>query len=291
MTANWLEGGALSKRLREEAAARGRKVAADLGRPPTLASLRVGDDAASEGYQRTKGGAATRIGLDYRAEHLPAGTPTGAVVDALRRLQADDGVDAVMVEMPLPAGCDTAAVVAAIDLARDVDAVHPASLGRLACGLPGPVPATPRAVMALLAESGVPLAGAHAVVVGRSRTVGLPAALLLLQADATVTVCHSRSRRLAAHTRRADVLVVAAGRPGLVGPADIKPGAVVVDVGTNWVSDGAREHMVGDVDTAAVAEVAGWVTPVPGGVGPVTTALILLSTVELAERRLAPSAG
>lgn len=287
MSVTWLEGGALSKRLREEAGGRARRLAQAIVRPPQLVSLRVGDDPASEAYQRTKGNAATRVGLDYRAEHLPATATTADVVAALQRLQAIDSVDALMVELPLPAGCDTAAVVAAVDPARDVDAVSPASLGRLAAGLPGPQPATPRAVMALLAEGGVPLAGAHAVVVGRSRTVGLPAALLLLQADATVTICHSRSRRLSAQTRRADVLVVAAGRPGLIGRADVKPGAAVVDVGTHWVADGGREHMVGDVETAAVAEVAGWLTPVPGGVGPVTTALILLAAVELAERRAA----
>lgn len=291
MAAQWLEGKTLAAQLRADATARVARFAASAGRPPMLVSLLVGDDAASAAYQRAKGSAATKFGVGFRAERMAADAGTEAVVSALRAFNGDDGVDAILVEMPLPAGCDTAAVQAAIDPRRDVDAVTPENLGRLLCGQNGPRPATPRAVMALLAEAGVALGGADAVVVGRSKTVGLPAALELLHADATVTVCHSRSRDLPSITRRADVLVVAVGRPHLIGADAVKPGAVVIDVGTNWVDDASGGRMVGDVDTAAVAEVAGWLTPVPGGVGPVTTALILWATIELAERRAGLSPG
>lgn len=285
MAVQWLKGKDLSDRLRAEAGARAGRFSTAFGRAPVLASLLVGDDAASIAYQRSKAAAAARVGIEYRAERLDAGVGTDAAVAAVQRLCADERIDALLVEMPLPRGCDEAAVRAALDPARDVDAIAPVSLGRLAAGLPGPLPATPRAVLAVLRDAGIPLAGAHAVVVGRSKTVGLPAAQLLLQADATVTVCHSRTRDLGAFTRQADVLVVAVGKPALLGADDVRPGAVVIDVGTNWVEDAAGGRLVGDVDTDAVATVAGWLTPVPGGVGLVTTALILLSTVELAERR------
>ena len=285
MAASWLMGKTLSERLRADAAERSTRFAASVGRPPALVSLLVGDDAASAAYQRSKGVAAAKAGIAYRAERLAADATTADVVAAVQALNADAAVDGILVEMPLPRGCDTAAVQAAIDPLRDVDAVTPANLGRLICGMPGPQPATPRAVMALLADAGIALAGAQAVVVGRSKTVGLPVALLLLQADATVSICHSRSRDVAAVARTADVLVVAVGRPALIGPDAVKPGAVVVDVGTNWVDDGDGGRMVGDVDTAAVADVAGWLTPVPGGVGPVTTACVLVATLELAEHR------
>lgn len=285
MAATWLKGKALSDRLRAEAGERAGRFQAAHGRPPLLVSLLVGDDDASLAYQRSKGAAAAKVGIGYRAERVAGDAGTAAVVDAVEGLCADDGVDGIIVEMPLPSGCDEAAVRAALDPARDVDAISPVSLGRLLAGLPGPLPATPRAVLAVLHDADIPLVGAHAVVVGRSKTVGLPAAQLLLRADATVTVCHSRTRDLGALTRLADILVVAAGRPALIGPGDVKAGAVVIDVGTNWVQDADGGRLVGDVDTDAVARVAGWLTPVPGGVGLVTTALILLATIEHAERR------
>lgn len=285
MTAEILDGRALAKEIRADVAERASAFASAAGRPVGMATFLVGDDEASASYARTKKRAAERAGIAFEIVHRSAETRTEELLDALRARRDDEAVDGLMVEMPLPAGCDVAAVQAAVAPEKDVDGVHPASLGRLLSGHPSVVPATPRAVMALLDRAETPLEGANALVLGRSKTVGLPAALLLLARNATVTVAHSRTRALPALARRADVLVVAVGVPGLLKADMVKPGATVIDVGTNWVEDEAGGRLVGDVDFDAVAEVAGVLTPVPGGVGPVTTATVLRTAVELAEAR------
>lgn len=294
MTAVLLEGRALASALREEARARAQAVASTRGRPPGIGVLLVSDDPAVAAYARSKQRSAERLGLAHAQRRLPADARTEAVLAALAELQGDPAIDGVIVELPLPPGVDAARVLAAIDPEKDADGAHPFNLGRLAAGQPGPRPATPSAVLALLDAADTPLAGAHAVVVGRSRSVGLPMALMLLARNATVSIAHSRSRDMAALARTADVLVVAAGVPELVGAAAIKPGATVIDVGTNWVPEPTADdpeagRLVGDVAFEAAFEVAGALTPVPRGVGPVTTAMLLLSVVALAEARGAGS--
>ena len=289
MSALPLDGRSLAKTIRAEVADRAAAFAAASGRAPVLVSLLVGDDAASLSYARSKARQAEKVGIAFRLQQLPAKATTEEVVSAVEALCAAQEVDALIIEMPLPKGVDVAAVQDAIDPARDADGVSPDSLGRLAATLPGPRPATPQAVMALLDAAETPLEGARAVVVGRSKTVGLPAALLLLARNATVTVVHSRTRALAEITREAEVLVAAVGRPGLITADAVGAGATVVDVGTNWVADPSAKaggRLVGDVDPE-VATVAGALSPVPGGVGPVTTAILLRTTLELAEARRA----
>lgn len=289
MTAQVLDGRALAAELRVALAARAGACTARLGRTPCLAVVLVGDDPASVAYAKVKARLADRIGVNLRLVRL-AGDPAGnteSVVYAVDALNADLGVDAILVEMPLPAGYDEAAVRAAIAPEKDADGVAPANLGRLLAGQSGPRPATPRAVMAILDAAGTQLQGAAAVVVGRSAVVGKPLAMLLLARHATVTIAHSRTRELAAVTRSAEVLVSAAGVPGLIGAGHVRDGATVVDVGTTFVGEGAEGRMVGDVDFDAVLNVAGALTPVPGGVGPVTTAMVFQNTLDLAEARLA----
>ncbi|TWF75382.1 methenyltetrahydrofolate cyclohydrolase /5,10-methylenetetrahydrofolate dehydrogenase (NADP+) [Pseudonocardia hierapolitana] len=269
----------------------GRELAADLrrrtaesaaaltaaGRPPRLAIVVATADESSAWYVRSIAKAAAAAGIVC---DVVSPTPT-EILAVLSRLGADDDVHGIILQTPLPAGVDVGDLAPAIPPAKDVDGANPASLGRLAAGLPAFPPATAEAVLALLDHHGVALAGRHAVVVGRSTVVGKPAAHLLLDRDATVTICHSRTTDLAAITRQADVLVAAVGRPGLITPAHVSPGTVVIDVGTNPTADGT---LVGDVDPA-VAEKAAGLTPVPGGVGPVTTALLLQHTVRAAEDR------
>jgi methylenetetrahydrofolate dehydrogenase (NADP+)/methenyltetrahydrofolate cyclohydrolase len=268
----------------------GRELAADLrrrttasaaaltaaGRPPRLAIVVATADESSAWYVRSIAKAAAAAGIVCDVV-----SPAPAEIHGvLSRLAADDDVHGIILQTPLPAGIDVGDLAPAIPPAKDVDGANPASLGRLAAGLPAFPPATAEAVLALLDHHGVALAGHHAVVVGRSTVVGKPAAHLLLDRDATVTICHSRTSDLAALTRQADVLVAAVGRPGLITPEHVSPGTVVIDVGTNPTPDGG---LVGDVD-AAVAEKAAALTPVPGGVGPVTTALLLQHTVRAAEQ-------
>jgi len=294
MSAVLLDGRGLAGTLRASARARASALFALRGRPPGIGVLLVSDDPAVVAYARGKAKAAAAVGIAHIAVRLPVDSDTSTVLAALVALQADPKVDGVIVELPLPPNVDATRVLAVIDPAKDADGAHPVSLGRLAFGLPGPRPATPAAVVALLEAAGTQLAGAQAVVVGRSRTVGLPAALMLLARDATVSICHSRTRDMAALARTADVLVVAAGVPELIGPEAVKPGATVVDVGTNWLpepraDDPSAGRLVGDVAFDAVRAVAGRLTPVPGGVGPVTTATLLLSVVALAEANAASS--
>jgi methylenetetrahydrofolate dehydrogenase (NADP+)/methenyltetrahydrofolate cyclohydrolase len=248
------------------------------GTPPRLAIVVATADESSAWYVRSIAKAAAAVGIVCDIVS-PAAT-VEEIGRALRRLGEDDAVHGIILQTPLPTGVDVADLAAEIPPAKDVDGANPASLGRLAAGLPAFPPATAEAVLALLDHHGVALAGRHAVVVGRSTVVGKPAAHLLLDRNATVTICHSRTSDLAAITRQADVLVAAVGRPGLITPEHVTPGTVVIDVGTNPTADGG---LVGDVDPA-VAEVATGLTPVPGGVGPVTTALLLQHTVRAAEQ-------
>ena len=276
MGATLMDGKALAARIREEVAA---EVAA-FPRPIGLATVLVGDDPASDVYIRMKHKATLEVGIAARDLRLPADTSEGDLLALVAELNADDAVDGILVQLPLPDGIDEGRVIRAVDPVKDVDGFHPVNAGLLLAGTPGHVPGTPLGVLALLDEYGVELQGANAVVVGRSDIVGKPAALLLLHRHATVTICHSRTRDLAAETSRADVLVAAVGVPRLVGPELVKRGAAVVDVGINRTEAG----LVGDVDPA-VAERAGLLTPVPGGVGPMTIAMLLRSTVRAARYR------
>ncbi len=284
MTARLLDGRAIAATLRTAVRQQAERFRQEAGRPPQLAAVLVGDDEASLTYARAKEKAALACGIDFRLHQLASGTGTANLLSTLGRLSADPVVDAILLERPLPAGYDAAAAVAAIDPARDADGATPSSLGRLVLGQPGPRPATALAVLEVLAAAEVPLEGARAVVVGRSAQVGLPVALLLLHAQATVSLVHTRTRDLAMYSRQADVLVVAAGRPALIRVEHVCPGATVIDVGTNVVHDAAGTRIVGDV-APEVSEIAGLLSPVPGGVGPVTTAVLMRTAVELAQTR------
>ncbi|PRX98904.1 bifunctional 5,10-methylenetetrahydrofolate dehydrogenase/5,10-methenyltetrahydrofolate cyclohydrolase [Allonocardiopsis opalescens] len=279
MSAELISGRELAAELREGTAARAARLA-EAGRPPRLAVVWATDDGAAAWYVRSIAKAADKAGVGCELVELGASASADAVQARLAESGGDPSVHGVILQTPLPDGAEPDELAAVIPPDKDVDGANPLSLGRLAAGLPAFAPATAAAVLALLDHHGVALAGRHAVVVGRSTVVGKPAAHLLLDRDATVTVAHSRTADLAAVTRTAEVLVVAAGRPGLITPDHVRPGAVVVDVGTNPTPDGG---LVGDVAPEA-AERAGALTPVPGGVGPVTTALLLRHTVIAAER-------
>ena len=252
---------------------------------PGLAVVLVGDDPASQVYVRSKGRACIAAGLASFEHRLPADAGPAAVLDLVRRLDADDRVDGILVQLPLPRHIDPHAVIAAIDPAKDVDGFHPVNVGRLWNGEPGLVPCTPQGCLILLRSVQASLAGVEAVVLGRSPIVGRPVAALLLAADCTVTVAHSRSRDAARLCRREDILIAAVGRPGLVKGDWIKPGATVIDVGINRSDAAEGVRLVGDVDFAEARAVAGAITPVPGGVGPMTIACLLRNTVLAACRR------
>jgi methylenetetrahydrofolate dehydrogenase (NADP+)/methenyltetrahydrofolate cyclohydrolase len=277
MTAVRIDGKELALKVRAE-------VAEDVkafGRPVCLATILVGDDPASHVYVGSKHQASHEAGIDSRDHRFPADTPEQEVLQLIADLNADDAVDGILVQLPLPGHMDEPKVLRAVDPDKDVDGFHVLNAGRLYLGEPYLVPATPSGVMVMLAEHGVELKGKEAVVVGRSEIVGKPMAMLLLAEHATVTICHSRTEDLGAHTRRADVLVAAVGRPGLVTADMVKPGATVVDVGVNRTVEG---KLVGDVDPG-VWEVAGLMTPVPGGVGPMTIAMLLRNTLTAAQHR------
>jgi methylenetetrahydrofolate dehydrogenase (NADP+)/methenyltetrahydrofolate cyclohydrolase len=276
MTAVVMDGRALAEKLRAQVAAD----AAAFGEPVCLATLLVGDDPASHVYVGKKHDASAEAGIESRDHRFPSATPESEILDLLAELNEDDGVDGILVQLPLPDHMDEPKVTRSVDPAKDVDGFHPLNAGRLFLGEPLHVPATPLGIMAMLEEYGVELQGRDAVVIGRSEIVGKPIAMLLLAEHATVTICHSRTADLAGHARRADVLVAAVGRPGLVTPDMVKPGAAVVDVGVNRTDAG----LVGDVDPA-VAEVAGLLSPVPGGVGPMTIAMLLRNTLTAARFR------
>jgi methylenetetrahydrofolate dehydrogenase (NADP+)/methenyltetrahydrofolate cyclohydrolase len=278
MTARILDGKALGARLRAGLAAR----IATLPFKPGLRVVRVGEDPASGVYVRNKDRAAAETGFDSATIHLPESTTEADLLAEIARLNADPAVDGILVQLPLPAHIRAEAAIAAVDPSKDVDGFHPLNAGRLAAGEPGLVPCTPRGVMHLLAEAGVALRGARALVLGRSQIVGRPMAQLLLGADCTVTIAHSRTRDLPAECRRAEILIAAAGRAEMVRGDWIAPGAVVIDVGINRLADG---KLVGDVAYAEAVGHAGAITPVPGGVGPMTIACLLENTLEAALAR------
>jgi len=280
MTARIIDGKAIAAAMRASLAER----VAALAFSPGLAVVLVGDDPASAVYVRSKDRAAQAAGIAVRTIRLPADTSEEELLTGIARLNADPAVDAILVQLPLPGHIATQAVIEAIDPDKDVDGFHPLNVGRLATGHPGLVPCTPLGVMKLLAASGVVLEGARVLVLGRSTIVGRPMAALLLAANTTLTIAHSRTRDLAAECRRAEVLVAATGRAEMVRGDWIAPGAVVIDVGVNRLADG---RLVGDVAFAEACEVAAAITPVPGGVGPMTIACLLENTVTAALLRRA----
>jgi methylenetetrahydrofolate dehydrogenase (NADP+)/methenyltetrahydrofolate cyclohydrolase len=290
MTARILDGAALAERIRADVAQRVARLAG-AGHRPGLAVVLVGDDPASAVYVKHKVKDCQDAGIHSILDRLPASTSEAELLARIARHNADPAVHGILVQLPLPGHLDARRVIETISPLKDVDGFHVSSAGALLTGQPGFLPCTPYGVMKLLEHAGVALAGTEAVVIGRSNIVGKPQALLLLQAGATVTICHSQTRDLAAHCRRADVLVAAVGRPRMITGAMIKPGAVVIDVGMNRVPDGPDAgRLCGDVDFASAAAVAGAITPVPGGVGPMTRAMLLVNTLEAAERAARPSA-
>lgn len=282
MAARLIDGKAVAAAVRERVAAEVVELEKERGRIPQLVTVIVGDDPASEVYVAGKHRACKEVGLRSAHHGLPAEATEAELLELVERLNRDEDVDGILVQLPVPAHIDPDRVVAAIDPAKDVDGLTPVNAGLLAHGMPGLVSCTPAGVMELLRHEGVELEGAEAVVVGRSKLVGVPVARLLLAANATVTACHSRTRDLAAVCRRADVLIAAVGVPRLLGADAIKPGAVVIDVGVNRTEDG----LVGDVDFEAAREVAAAITPVPGGVGPMTIAMLLVNTLAAARARV-----
>jgi methylenetetrahydrofolate dehydrogenase (NADP+)/methenyltetrahydrofolate cyclohydrolase len=281
-----IDGTAVAAAVRTRVAEGVAELTAERGRPPGLATVLVGEDSASHVYVRNKRQACEEAGIRSLHHELGASVAPDELLELVAALNRDPDVDGILVQMPLPGGHDADAVVAAIDPAKDVDGLTPMNAGLLAQGKDvGLVPCTPSGVMELLAHEGVEPEGAEAVIVGRSTLVGRPLAALLVRASATVTVCHSRTRDLAGVCRRADILVAAVGSPRLVQGGWVKPGATVIDVGVNRMEEG----LVGDVDFEAAREIAGAITPVPGGVGPMTIAMLLDNTLRAARAR-APSA-
>lgn len=303
--ADLLDSAAVANQIKQEVGRDVVQFVAEYEVRPCLAAVRVGDDAASAVYVRNKIRACEEVGI--RSEHhaLPGTTTAIELMDLIASLNVRGDVDGILVQLPLPGEIDEARIIEAIDPEKDVDGFHPVSIGRLSLGRPTFVPCTPAGIVELLERCSIPIAGANACVVGRSQIVGRPMAQLLLQRDATVTICHSRTRDLAAVTRQADLLVVAIGRPGFIGREHIKPGATVIDVGMNKVTDEAtarrlfgdgaekrlstilaRGHtLVGDVNPAEADEIAGRRTPVPGGVGLLTVAMLMRNTVKAARQR------
>jgi methylenetetrahydrofolate dehydrogenase (NADP+) / methenyltetrahydrofolate cyclohydrolase len=278
VTARLIDGKTVSAALRADVAA----TVAAAGFTPGLAVVLVGEDPASNVYVRTKDRAAREAGIQAHTIRLPAETSQAALLATIQALNDDPTIDGILVQLPLPRGIETVAVIEAIDPAKDVDGFHPMNVGHLADGRPTLVPCTPLGVMKLLRATGVQTSGARAVVLGRSVIVGRPLAALLLGADATVTIAHSRTRDLPAECRRADILIAAVGKPEMVQADWIAPGATVIDIGINRLPDG---RLVGDVAFDSCAAVAGAITPVPGGVGPMTVACLLENTLTAALRR------
>jgi methylenetetrahydrofolate dehydrogenase (NADP+)/methenyltetrahydrofolate cyclohydrolase len=278
-----LDGKAVAQAVKDEVAA----TVAGLAYRPGLATVLVGDDPASHSYVKGKRRDAEEVGIESIHHEVDASVGQEELIALVESLNADDAVDGILVQLPLPRGLDGEATVEAIDPAKDVDGLHPFSLGKLMLGRPGLRPCTPSGVLRILDHYGIETAGARAVIVGRSFLVGRPLAMMLSErgADSTVSVAHSRTEDLPSVTREADILVAAAGSPGLIGAEHVRPGATVIDVGVNRTDAG----LVGDVDFDAVVDIAGAITPVPGGVGPMTRAMLLVNTLRAAEaRRAAP---
>lgn len=281
MSAQLLDGKATAARLREETATQVSALASALGRPPALVVVRIGDDAASVSYAKMIERTCGQVGVNF-VPRLLATASEDEVVDIVRSLSSSDEIDGIMVQEPLPAGIRRDRVIAALSPAKDVDGVHPLNAGLLSQDAGQPlVPATPAGGIELLQRHGVTFQGKHAVVVGRSNVVGRPMALLLLHRHATVTICHSRTVDLAEQCRRADILVAATGRPGLITGDMVAEGAAVVDFGVNFVEG----KMVGDVDFGAASQRAAWITPVPGGTGPMTNQMLMRNVLQAARAR------
>jgi methylenetetrahydrofolate dehydrogenase (NADP+)/methenyltetrahydrofolate cyclohydrolase len=281
-----IDGQAIAAQLRAEVAAAAAVLRQRHGIVPGLAAVLVGDDPASQIYVRSKARACTAAGLSSFEHNLPSGASEAAIIELVRSLDADERVDGILVQLPLPAQIDPQRVIAAIDPAKDVDGFHPVNVGRLWSRQSSLVPCTPQGCLIVLRSVHLDLSGAEAVVLGRSHIVGRPLAALLIAADCTVTLAHSKSRDIPAICRRADILIAATGRAAMVQASWIKPGATVIDVGTNRLAlPGGKTRLVGDVDFAAARQVAGAITPVPGGIGPMTIACLLRNTLIAACRR------
>jgi len=280
MTAQLIDGNALAQRIRAEVAQRAAALTAR-GRQPGLAVILVGDDPASQVYVKHKVNDCRSSGLHSVLEKYEASLTEAELLARIEALNADPAIHGILVQMPLPRHIDPQKVIETISPLKDVDGFHVQSAGALVVGRAGFRPCTPYGCMKLIETTGISPKGKHAVVIGRSNTVGKPMALMLLQANATVTVCHSATQDLALHTRTADIVVAAVGRRNVLTAEMVKPGAVIIDVGMNRNDEG---KLCGDVDFAGVKEVAGWITPVPGGVGPMTRAMLLVNTLEAAER-------
>jgi methylenetetrahydrofolate dehydrogenase (NADP+) / methenyltetrahydrofolate cyclohydrolase len=285
MTASLIDGNALARRIREEVAGRTQALKAR-GIQPHLAIVLVGEDPASQVYVKHKVGDSEQTGLKATLERYPATMSEADLLARIRALNADPSVHGILVQLPIPRHMDTHKVIETIAPAKDVDGFHVASAGALMVGQPGFWPCTPYGCLKMLDSIGCDLKGKHAVVIGRSNIVGKPMAMMLLGRDATVTICHSRTADLKAITLQADVVVAAVGKRNVLTRDMVKPGAVVIDVGMNRNEAG---KLCGDVDFEGVKEVAGWITPVPGGVGPMTRAMLLVNTIEAAERADVPS--
>ena len=281
MSAELLSGKTMSESLRKEIAERVSSLKAK-GVTPGLAVILVGNDPASEIYVRNKGNGCTEVGMYSRTINMPAETTQEELESAIDALNNDPAIHGILVQLPLPKHLDENAALAKILPEKDVDGFHLINAGHMLTGTEGVVACTPRGALHMIKSTGVNLSGKEAVVIGRSNIVGKPMAMLLLKENCTVTMCHSRTQNLAEHTRRADILVAAVGKAGFVTADMVKPGAIVIDVGINRVDGKVK----GDVDFDAVKEVAGWITPVPGGVGKMTITMLLMNTVEAAERML-----
>ncbi|MEH1806652.1 MAG: bifunctional methylenetetrahydrofolate dehydrogenase/methenyltetrahydrofolate cyclohydrolase FolD [Nostoc sp.] len=278
-TAKLLDGKALAAKIQQELAVAITQLQPKMGRPPGLAVLMVGDNPASAAYVRNKEKACAKVGIASFGKHFPTQTTLEELEEVIAALNHDERVDGILVQLPLPNHLDAVTLLHQIDPDKDADGLHPVNLGRLVRGETGLRSCTPAGVMRLLEEYEIPLQGKQAVVVGRSILVGKPMALMLLEADATVTIAHSRSHDLKTITQNADILIAAVGRPGLISADMVKPGAVVVDVGMNRVTDAnGKSRLIGDVHFESTADVAGFITPVPGGVGPMTVAILLENT-------------
>jgi 5,10-methylene-tetrahydrofolate dehydrogenase/methenyl tetrahydrofolate cyclohydrolase len=291
MSAQEIDGKAIAERIREEVRQKVAEMQTTHDYVPGLATVLVGDDTASATYVRMKHRACNEAGIRSIQKEMPGDSSQDEVERVVAELNADPAVNGILVQLPLPAHIDEEAVLNSIDLGKDVDGFHPVNIGRLAMKGRQPlfIPCTPAGCMVLLHEAGVSLSGANAVVLGRSNIVGLPVAMLLQEANATVTICHSRTRDLAAHLRQADVVVAAVGRAEMVTGDMLKPGVTVIDVGINRKDDSSAKRgyrLVGDVDYASAKEVAGAITPVPGGVGPMTIAMLMQNTLRAAQMAL-----
>ncbi len=288
MTATIIDGKAIAARVREEVQHGVAAMKEEHGYTPGLATVLVGENPASTTYVRTKQKMCEELGIRSIGHKLPAETSQADLLKLVTELNADPEVNGILVQLPLPRHINEEAILNAIDLEKDVDGFHPVNIGRLAMKGRDPlfIPCTPYGVMVLLEESGVKISGAEAVVLGRSNIVGLPVAMLLQKADATVTICHSRTKDLIGHLRRADIVVAAIGRTEMVTGDMLKPGAIVIDVGINQKEDPTKKsgyRLVGDVDFESASQVAGAITPVPGGVGPMTIAMLMRNTLHAAE--------